>query len=137
MRLLLADDHERMRDALRALIARMPDVALVGEATTGLEAVALAAQRSPDVVVMDLNMPELNGIEATRRLLQHDAQVKVVALSAHTDRRYVAAMLEAGAHAYVAKNAAFEELWPAISAVMRGHPYVSPSVAGAVPEGSP
>lgn len=134
LRLLLADDHKMMRDGLRALIAQQPGMEIVGEASTGIEMLALAEKTAPDIVVMDVTMPELNGIEATRRLLATNSHTKVVALSVHTDRRYVTAMFEAGASAYLPKNAAFEELWLAISAVMRGQLYLSPSVTGVVVE---
>ena len=135
MRVLLADDHKMMRDGLRALLERQPAMEIVGEASTGYEVLTQAERLQPDVVVMDVTMPELNGVEATRRLVAARPGIKVVALSVHTDRRYMMAMFEAGAMAYVPKNVAFEELAQAIHAVMQGQRYLSPAVTGAVIEG--
>ncbi len=135
MRILLADDHKMLRDGLRALLERKPGMEIVGEASTGHQAVELSQQLRPDVVVMDVTMPELNGVEATRRLVAAHPDIKVVALSVHTDRRYMMAMFEAGAVAYVPKSVAFEELAQAIDAVMQGQRYLSPTVTGAVLEG--
>lgn len=135
MRILLADDHKMMRDGLRALLERQPGMEIVGEASTGYEVLSQVEKLQPDVVVMDVTMPELNGVEATRRLVAARPSLKVVALSVHTDRRYMMAMFEAGAVAYVPKNVAFEELAQAILAVMRGQRYLSPAVTGAVIEG--
>jgi len=133
MRVLLADDHRMMRDGLRAVLDK-DGMKVVGEAATGHEAIALAHSLVPDVVIMDIAMPELNGIDATRRLTKELPHVKVIALSMNADRRYVMAMLEAGAAGYLLKNEASEELLRAISAVMRGQTYVSPAVAGNVLE---
>ncbi len=134
MRLLLADDHKMMRDGLRALIVRQPSMEIVGEASTGIEMLDMAAKLLPDLVVMDVTMPEMNGIEATRRLLATNAKAMVVALSVHTDHRYVTAMFDAGAVAYLPKNVAFEELELAIAAVTRGQLYLSPAVTSVVVE---
>jgi DNA-binding NarL/FixJ family response regulator len=131
MRVILADDHRMMRDGLRAVLEK-DGVQVVGEAATGHEAVALALSLTPDVVIMDIAMPELNGIDATRRLTKELPSTKVVALSMNADRRYVIAMLEAGAAGYLLKNEASEELLRALSAVARGHTYLSPAVAGGV-----
>lgn len=131
MKVLLADDHRMMRDGLRAVLER-DGFKVVGEAATGHEALALAHSLIPDVVIMDIAMPELNGIDATRKLTKELPHVKVIALSMNADRRYVIAMLEAGAVGYLLKNEASEELLRAISAVMRGQTYVSPGVAGDV-----
>jgi DNA-binding NarL/FixJ family response regulator len=135
IRILLADDHKMMRDGLRALLERQPAMEIVGEASTGYEVLTQAEKLQPDVVVMDVTMPELNGVEATRRLVAARPTLKVVALSVHTDRRYMMAMFEAGAVAYVPKNVAFEELAQAINAVIQGQRYLSPAVTGAVIEG--
>ncbi|MFO0762575.1 MAG: response regulator transcription factor [Byssovorax sp.] len=135
MRILLADDQKMMRDGLRALLEKEPGMDIVGEASTGHEVLALSPRVRPDVVVMDVTMPELNGVETTRRLLAQESAVKVVALSVHTDRRYMAAMLEAGAVAYVPKNVAFDELAQAIHVASRGQRYLSPAVTGGVIEG--
>jgi DNA-binding NarL/FixJ family response regulator len=131
MRVILADDHRMLRDGLRAVLEK-DGVQVVGEAATGHEAVALAHSLTPDVVIMDIAMPELNGIDATRRLTKELPSTKVIALSMNADRRYVIAMLEAGAAGYMLKNEASEELLRALSAVARGHTYLSPAVAGGV-----
>ena len=109
MKVLLADDHKMMRDGLRAVLER-DGVEVVGEAQNGREAVALAHELRPDGLVMDIGMPGLNGIDATRLLSAELPKTKVVGLSMHVDRRYVIAMLEAGAVGYLVKNAASEEL---------------------------
>ncbi len=124
-----------MRDGLRALLEHQPGMEIVGEASTGYEVLELAQTLLPDVVVMDVSMPELNGAEATRRLLAKSSSVKVVALSVHTDRQYVMAMFDAGAVAYLPKNAAFDELALAIGAVMQGQRYLSPAVTAVVIDG--
>ena len=119
MRVVLADDHRMMRDGLRALLERA-GVEVVGEAATGHEALTEVRRLRPDVVVMDIGMPQLNGIDATKRLLAEQHGLKVLALSMNADRRYVIAMLEAGALGYLLKNSASEELLSALEAVMRG-----------------
>lgn len=131
MKVLLADDHRMVREGLRALLERAGKN-VVGEASTGHEALAEARRLLPDVVVMDIGMPELNGIDATKRLVAEFPQLKVVGLSMNADRRYVMAMLEAGAAGYLLKNSASEELLTALSAVGRGETYLSPAVAGGV-----
>lgn len=129
MRVVLADDHRMMREGLRAVLERA-GVEVVGEAGNGHEAIAEAKRLLPDVVVIDVVMPELNGIEATRRLRAELPGIKVVALSMNADRRYVIAMLEAGAAGYLLKNAASEELLTALEAVARDETYLSPTIAG-------
>lgn len=131
MKVILADDHRMVRDGLRAVLERA-GVEVVGEAETGHQAIHEARQLRPDVVVMDIGMPELNGIDATKRLLAELPSIKVVALSMNADRRYVIAMLEAGATGYLLKNSASEELLVALSAVVRGDTYLSSAVAGSV-----
>ncbi|MEI8258430.1 MAG: response regulator transcription factor [Deltaproteobacteria bacterium] len=131
-RILLVDDHKIVRDGLRSLIERQPGMQVVGEASTGYEMLELASRLSPDVVVVDVSMPELNGVEATRRLSASGCAARVVALSVHTDRRYVTKMFEAGAVGYLPKSAAFDELALAIAAVTRGQVYLSPSITGVV-----
>jgi DNA-binding NarL/FixJ family response regulator len=131
MRVILADDHRMMRDGLRALLERA-GVEVVGEAANGHEAVAQVRRLRPNVVVMDIGMPQLNGIDATKRLIAELHGLKVLALSMNADRRYVIAMLEAGAAGYLLKNSASEELLTALEAVMRGETYLSPAIAGGV-----
>jgi len=110
MRILLVDDHKMMRDGLRALLEKHPGMEIAGEASSGFEALELARKLTPDLIVMDVTMPGLNGIEATRKIMAELPRTKVVALSMNTDRRYITAMLEAGAVGYLIKNAASDEL---------------------------
>lgn len=132
MKVLLADDHRIVREGLRSLLEAQDDMQVVGEADNGRMALEMAAEHEPDVVVMDVAMPQLNGIEATRRLMNDQPDTKVVALSMHSDRRYVAEALKAGATAYLLKDGAFDELVTAIRAVIADKVYLSPRVAGVV-----
>lgn len=132
MNILLVDDHQMMRDGLRAVLERESDLHVSGEAADGRTALELCATLHPDVVVMDIGMPGLNGIEATRQVTTHHPRTRVVALSMNADRRYVHAMFEAGAWAYLVKSSASEELIRAIRAVSHDEKYVSPTVASAV-----
>ncbi|HBA83317.1 MAG TPA: DNA-binding response regulator [Verrucomicrobia bacterium] len=133
-RILIADDHKMVREGLRVLISRESEMEILAEAETGQQTVALAATKMPHVVVVDVAMPDLNGIEATRQIVSMNPGIKIVALSMHSNRRFVAEMFKAGAAGYVLKNSAFEELTRAIRAVMSGHTYISPAVAGGVVE---
>lgn len=132
MNILLADDHQMMRDGLRAVLEHEPDLHVTGEAADGREALDACERLHPDVVVMDVGMPGLNGIEATRLLSSRVPRARVVALSMNADRRYVQAMFAAGAWAYLVKSSAADELIRAIRAVSHDEKYVSPTVAGAV-----
>jgi DNA-binding NarL/FixJ family response regulator len=129
MRILLCDDHRMMRDGLRAILEK-ENFEVTGEAATGREALVLAAELRPDIVVMDISMPDLNGIDATRKLLAKHPGIKVVGLSMNADRRYVTAMFAAGAVGYLVKSSASEELIQAIRAVAANLKYVSPTIAG-------
>lgn len=135
IRILLADDHTLMRRGLRALLADEPDMDVVAEAQTGREAVKLAAEHRPEIVIMDIAMPDLNGIEAARKILQDSPGVKVMALSMHPEGRIVSEMLRTGASGYIVKNCALEELVQAVRAVHAGKTYLSPDIAGTVVEG--
>jgi len=135
VKILLVDDHRMLREGLRAMLEREPDLEVVGEAGDGHAAVAAARALVPDVIVMDISMPGLNGLEATRHILAEQPGVRVVGLSMHSDRRYLRAVFEAGATGYLLKNAASDELVQAIRAVARGQHYVSPSIAGLIVEG--
>jgi DNA-binding NarL/FixJ family response regulator len=132
IRLLLVDDHELMRQGLRSILERESGVDVIGEAATGREAVELARTLSPDVVVMDVAMKELNGIEATRQIRGECPGVKVIALSSHSDSRYVAAILDAGACGYVLKANAYDDLRRALDAARQGKSYLCPDVTQAV-----
>lgn len=132
IRLLLADDHQLMREGLKALIEKEDDMALVGEAEDGYGTIRLSEKLSPHVIVMDVSMPDLNGIEATRRVLEMNPNIKVVALSGHLNKEFVRQMLEAGASAYVLKTRAYEELTRAVREVMANRKYLSPEIARGV-----
>jgi two-component system response regulator NreC len=134
IKIFVADDHRILREGLRSMIEKMSEVQVVGEAGNGREAVRLVTERKPDVVIMDVNMPDLNGIEATRLLLKELPAVKVIGLSMYSDKRFVAGMLRAGASGYLLKAGAFEELATAIQTVMAGDIYLSPRVTGVVIE---
>lgn len=134
IKVIIADDHKIMRDGLRTLLAKHAGITVVGEAEDGRETVQLAKKLSPDVVIMDIAMPDLNGIEATRKIVAEHPGVKVIALSMHSDRRFVSEMLKAGASAYLLKDCAFEELVTAIQSVMKNKPYLSPGITGVVIE---
>jgi DNA-binding NarL/FixJ family response regulator len=130
IRVVLADDHKIMRDGLKSMLVRQMDIEVVGEAETGREAIDKARELSPDVVVMDIGMRELNGIDATKIMTRDLPSVRVVALSMHSDRRYVSEMLAAGAAAYLLKDSAFDELTVAIRAVAAGRTYLSAGITG-------
>jgi len=132
VRVVLAEDHAIVRAGLRALLERTDDIVVVGEAENGRAALAAAGEHHPDVVVMDVSMPELNGVDATRQLAATAERVRIVALSAHTDSRFVAAMLAAGAAGYVAKDSAPEELPTAIRQVAAGRMFLSSRVTAGV-----
>jgi two-component system NarL family response regulator len=132
IRIVLADDHRMLREALRAVLEKEPDIEVVGEAADGHATLQLARKLAPDVVVLDVAMPELSGIDAMSQLASHHPKIRVVALSAYSDRRYVLEMLRAGAAGYVVKAAAGTELLRAIRAVASGRNYLCPEVAGTV-----
>lgn len=131
IRVLLADDHRLLREALRDVLAREPDIAVAGEAGDGRSTIELAAQLAPDVIVLDIGLPDLNGVEVAARLLEARPDAKLVALSAYADKRFVSEMLHAGAAAYVTKSSAATELVRAIRAVAAGHGYLCPEAASA------
>jgi len=135
IRILIADDHQMLREGLRAILERDDEVEVIGEAKDGRMAVSMARTLRPDVVAMDISMPDLNGVEATRQIKAENPAVKVIALSRHSDRRYVLKMLEAGASGYVLKSGAFDELRRAVEAVREGSSYLSPRITGLVIEG--
>lgn len=128
--ILLADDHKIVRDGLAALINAEPDMKVVAECETGQEALEKAGNLKPNIIVMDIAMPVLNGIEACRRISARYLRVKIIALSVHNDRQYVTRMLSSGASGYLSKDSAFDELVKAIRAVAGGGTYLSPQIAG-------
>jgi two-component system, NarL family, response regulator NreC len=132
IRILLADDHAVVRQGFKMILGAQPDMEIVGEAGNGREAVDLAEQLKPDVVVMDVAMPELNGIEATRRVTAAVPHARVIALSMHKDSVYVREILRAGARGYLLKDSGAGDLVSAVRAVARGEGYLSPAVSNAV-----
>ncbi len=130
--LLLVDDHAVVRSGLKMLLGTQPDVTVVGEAENGAEAVALARQLKPDVVVMDITLPDISGIEATRQIHASCPESAIVALTIHEDQHYFFEMLAAGACGYVPKRAAPEDLLTAIRAAHRGEVFIYPSLAKAL-----
>ncbi len=134
IRIVLADDHKMILAALRSLLEKEIDIAVVGEAGDGAALLELVERTAPDVVVVDVGMPGMNGIEATRRLLAARPLLKVIALSAYSDKRFVLEMLEAGAKGYLIKASAGDELPRAIRAIAQGRTYLCPEVAGTIVE---
>jgi two-component system NarL family response regulator len=134
IRVLLVDDHELMREGLRAILEREPDIEVIGEAQSGRDSVEQVRALAPDLVIMDVAMKDLNGIEATRQIRAASGGTKVVALSSYSDRRYVTAILAAGASAYVLKANAYDNLRRAVRAAIEGKSYLCPEVAGVVIE---
>ena len=132
IKVLLVDDHALIREGLRSLLEKQPDVQVVGEAEDGRRAHELVAELSPDIVIMDVTMPRLGGIEATRQITSEFPSVKVIALSIHSKRRFVADMLSAGAAGYILKECLFDELVQAIQAVAAGGRYLSPRITDVV-----
>ena len=135
IKIILADDHNIMRQALRVLLENEPDIEVVGETVDGQAALGLARETKPDVVIMDIAMPGLNGVEATRKIIAKVPGTKVIALSAHSDRRFVSRMFKAGASGYLLKDCLFEELAVAIRTVAKNQIYVSPKIANVVVKG--
>lgn len=129
IRLLIADDHGILRTGLRLLIERLPGMEVVGEAATGHEAVRLAAELNPDVVIMDITMPLLNGIDATTQVLHQNSRRAVIILSMHTDESYIPRALDAGARGYLLKDTADDDIEQAIHSVIRGKPFFTPAIA--------
>jgi len=132
IKILLVDDHKIVRAGLRAVIAGHPDMAVVAEAGDGRTAVELAVEVSPDVIIMDISMPGLNGTEATRRILEANPDARIIALSMHLERHMVLQMLSAGAKGYLLKDGADDEVIDAVLAVMQNTTYLSPRISNMV-----
>lgn len=128
MRILIADDHGIVRQGLRVLIEKQADMEVVGEAEDGLTVVELANKLSPEVILMDISMPNLNGVEATRLILRDNPDTRIVALSVHFDKHFVTEMLKAGASGYVLKSCLFAEVLKALRTVDTGEHYLSPKI---------
>jgi len=131
-RILLADDHQIFREGLASLLERQQDMDVIQQASDGLQAVRVSRDLKPDVVVMDLTMPGMNGIEATRLITNEVPGVKVLCLSVHGDTQFISSVLDAGASGYLLKDCAFEELVTAIHTVMGNQIYLSPGIAGTI-----
>ena len=131
-KILLADDHGIIRQGLRSLLSKQSDMEVVAEAEDGRKAINLVREFKPDIVIMDITMPNLNGVEATRQIKTEFAKIKVIALSIHSNRRFVADMLKVGASAYILKDCLFDELVQAIRVVIGGGTYLSPTITGIV-----
>lgn len=134
IRILVADNHGILRQGLQALIEKQSDMEVVGQADNGLEAVEMTRQLQPDVVLMDVTMPVLNGIEATRRIKSELPEVKILALSVHSKREFILDMVKSGASGYMLKECVLDDLVRAINTVAAGQTYLSPQVAGIVLE---
>jgi two-component system, NarL family, response regulator NreC len=132
LRIFIADDHETLREGLKLIVNTQPDMEVVGEAGDGQTTVLRAKELLPDIVVMDVSMPQLNGLKATEKLTQSCPQVKVLTLTRHTDDGYLQLLLKAGASGYVLKQSNPAELLHAIRAVARGGRYLDPAIAGKV-----
>jgi two-component system, NarL family, response regulator NreC len=132
IRILLADDHTVVRQGLRLLLIRNQDIDVVGEAASGREAVAMCRELSPDIAIVDIAMPEMNGVEATRQIRQDGSGASVIILSMHKDAMYVRETLRAGAKGYLLKDAMDKDIVQAIRAVARGEAFLSPGVSATV-----
>ncbi len=134
IRIILADDHKIIRDGLRSLLEKQKDMEVVAEAEDGRTAVKQVQKLLPDVVIMDISMHDLNGIEATRQIIAKSPRIKVLALSMHSDKQFIAGILSAGASGYLMKDSTFKELINAIRVVVSNQIYLSPRIAGIVTE---
>lgn len=133
--LILADDHHVIREGLRLIIEREKDLWVVAEADSGRAALSAVKEFNPDLVVMDVSMPELNGMDATRKILSEAPGTKVLALSMYSDKRFVEGMFQAGVSGYILKNCIAQELVSAIRLVAKGQVYISPEIAGTILDG--
>lgn len=132
--IVLVDDHKVLRHGLSQALQGESDMVIIGQAENGYEAVQIAQQKVPDVMVMDIAMPELNGIEATRQILKTHPQIKVIALSMHSNKKFIHEMFKAGAKGYLLKDCEYTELISAIRIVMQNKTYLSPAITGVIIE---
>jgi DNA-binding NarL/FixJ family response regulator len=130
VRIIIADDHKIMRDGLRSLIEKEDDMTIIAEAENGRQAVKYTFEQQPDIIIMDLAMPDMNGIEATRQIIEKSQNTKVIALSMHSDRQFVAGMFKAGASGYLLKDCASDELIKAIRTIQLNRTYLSQDITG-------
>jgi two-component system response regulator NreC len=129
IKIMVVDEHKIVREGLATLIAKQPNMEIVGEATDGREALDLVEKNPPDLILMDVTMPNLNGIEATRRIKSKNPEIEIIALSLHSERQFVLGMISAGASGYLIKQCTFDELVLAINTVMEGKKYLSREIA--------
>ena len=134
-RLLIVDDHSVVRDGIRSVLRSSTEFSIVGEAENGEQAVELAQRLKPDVVIMDISMPKVNGIEATAMMKQHDPDIKIVILTVHEDEEYVYQILRAGANGYVLKSAGKKEIFAAIKSAISGERFFSPGISTMIIDG--
>jgi DNA-binding NarL/FixJ family response regulator len=134
IKIMVVDEHKILREGLATLIAKQSNMEIVGEATDGREALDLVKENTPDLILMDVTMPNLNGIEATRQIKSKNPEIEIIALSLHSDRRFVLGMIEAGASGYLIKQCTFDELVLAINTVMAGKKYLSPEISNILVE---
>ena len=132
IKILLADDHKILRNGMRSMIEKEPDLEVVGEAENGITAVQMACDLNPDVVIMDIAMPGINGVDATREILSKAPEIKVLALSTYSEKQFIFTMLKAGALGYLVKDCAFEELVSAVRSVAENKIYIAPKVLNIV-----
>lgn len=135
IRILIADDHSVVRSGIRMVLQSSPDFTVIAEAEDGEEAVELAAKHKPDVVVMDISMPQLNGIEATAKMKQDDPNIKVIILTVHAEEEYVFQILRAGASGYVLKSAGKKEIFAAVRSAVSGERFFSPGISNLIIDG--
>lgn len=133
-KILLVDDHKILRDGICSIVKGYPDMEVIGEAADGITALRLVEELLPDVVIMDISMPDLNGIDATRKIVADHPKIKVIALSMHHDKQFVSEIFKAGASGYLLKDCAFDELEHAVRIVMDGKTYINPQIASLVIE---
>ncbi len=129
IKILLVDDHQILRDGIRSILKGHRDIEVIGEASNGRTAIKLVDELKPDVVIMDISMPDMNGIDATKRIKEKHPDVKIIALSMHHDRQFLSEIFRAGASGYLIKDSAFDELEQAIRFVMDGKSYINPQIA--------
>ena len=129
IKVIIADDHEIMRDGLKSMLEKQRDIEIIAETSDGRTTVELAMKLKPDVIIMDVSMPDMNGIEATRQIIEKSPKIKVIALSMHSDKQFILEMLNAGASGYLLKDCAFHELINAIHSVASNRSYLSPEIA--------
>lgn len=134
IKILLVDDHKILRDGICSIVKGCPDMEVIGEAADGITALSLVEKLSPDVVIMDISMPDLNGIDATRRIITDHPKIKIIALSMHHEKQFVSEIFKAGASGYLLKDCAFDELEHAVRIVMDGKTYINPQIANLVIE---